>query len=450
MAVAQKEHREADETCQCLSCRQDRPFQLPEALGKACVEGDVVIFAGAGISTESPLVVPLPLYFEMKVDAGIDPRTKLSLPEVMTAYEDARGRAAMLERIKKHLDMVKSFPKLDNQAGRFHSELAGIFTITEIFTTNWDDYFERKCSAQPFLSEADWAFWKSSERKVFKLHGSISSPGSVVATQADYDECYRRLNEGLVGARLKMMLATKMLVFVGYSFGDSDLAALYGLMKEKMGDLMPRAYLVTPDEGEPPEIAEDMHVIRTSGVQFLRTLKTAFPEGELLPDERFEMIPYMRALVDEVHQKLVGDGEMRDDPAMYLCACYQDGLSDAFDHQMANAPKGKYYHRCYVERMIDEVYADLYDERVDEGKLETAAYIHGYINGLKFLIADDDERKELNPYYVYGWEGPLKKAEQFREAARELPKTHPEVYEYAKRKAAKLEPGIVFHHLPFL
>ncbi len=395
-------------------------------------------------------MVPLPLYFEMKAEAGIDPRTDLSFPEVMTAFEDAYGRAAMVERIKKHLDMVKSFPKLDQEAGSFHRELSGLFTVTEIFTTNWDDYFERECGAQPFLTEKDWAYWKSSDRKVFKLHGSISSPGSIVATQSDYEDCYRRLNEGLVGARLKMMLATKTVVFVGYSLSDSDLVALYELINGMMGEFMPRAYVVTPDDAELPEVASEMHVIRTSGMEFLRTLKSAFSEEELVPDDRFEAIPYMRELVGAVHHRLVDEGEMRDDPAMYMCACYQDGLTDAFDHQMANAAKGPYHHRCHTERMISEVYADLYHKRVDEGAYETAAYIHGFISGLEFLIGDDSDRKELSPYYVYGMDGPLKKPEEYEAVAEKFAESEPTVYEYAKKKAAELEPGIVFHHLPFL
>jgi hypothetical protein len=80
---------------------------------------------------------------------------------------------------------VRSFPTIDREAGSFASELSSVFPITEIVTTNWDDYFERNCAAQAFVTEADWAFWKSSDRKVFKLHGSISNPGSIIATEDD-------------------------------------------------------------------------------------------------------------------------------------------------------------------------------------------------------------------------------------------------------------------------
>lgn len=82
--------------------------------------------------------------------------------------------------------------------------------------------------------------------------------------------------------------------------------------------------------------------------------------------------------------------------------------------------------------------------------METVAYIDGYMRGLEFLIADDDGRKELNPYYVPGFDGKLKTSDEFRRAAAEFPKLEPSIFEYAKTKAGKLATGVVFHHFPRL
>jgi hypothetical protein len=434
----------------CIWCEREKPFEMPDGVVNACLNGNLVVFAGAGISTESATVVPRPLYLEMQLELGRDPCDQLSFPQVMTAFEDAHHRPALLQRIKKHLDYVKSFPNIDGEAGRFHRELAGVYTITEIVTTNWDDYFERNCGAQPFVTEQDWAFWKSSERKVFKLHGSIANPGSIIATEADYKRCYRNLNRGLVGAELKKMLATKTVVFIGYSIRDSDFVALYRLMKRRMGNLLPRAYVVTLDDGETPAVAQGMHLICTSGAHFVHTLKQAFPEDELVPDERFDALPFMRALVSKLHHEMIAEGEMRDEPALLMCACYQDGLMDAFDHQMANAAKGDYFHRCYTEGLLRDVYRRLYDERVEDGVWQTVAYLEGYMNGLAFLISDDDKRKTLPLYYVAGFDGKLRTREDYERAARQFPELSPAVYEYAKGEAAKLKPGVVFQHMPSL
>ena len=211
-----------------------------------------------------------------------------------------------------------------------------MYTLQDIITTNWDDYFERECAAQPFVTEKDWYLRESSDRRVFKIHGSIANPGSLVATEKDYRDCYRNLNQGLVGAELKMMLATKTVVFIGYSLRDSDFTAIYRLMKRRMGEMLPRSYVVTLDEGEPSNVTKDMHVIHTSGEHFVHKLKEGLPRECFLPDERFDAIPAARAIVSAAHHHMLDQGEMRDDPAMLICACYHDGLLDAFDHQMAN------------------------------------------------------------------------------------------------------------------
>jgi len=422
---------------------------MPDAVVEACHQGKLVVFAGAGISTETRLVVTRPLHLEMFLELEAESVREIRpFAEVMSLYEEEHGRPALLRRIKKHLDYVRSFPNIDGQASQFHRELAGLYTISEIVTTNWDDYFERDAGCQPFVTEEDWAYWKEGERKVFKLHGSLAHPASIVATEADYARCYRNLNQGLMGAQLKTMLATKTVVFVGYSFSDKDFESLYRLMKRKMGDLLPRSYVVNPFAEELPDFAGDMHLLQTSGIRFLAELKASFPEDELLDEERFEAIPFFRHIVRTLHHKMIDAGEMRDDPAMFICACYQDGLMDAFDYIMANRNRGDLYHRCYSERMVREVYMNLLSERSEEGVWHTAAYVEGYINGLVFLVSDDDSRKGMPIYYVPGYDGELLKPEEYAQVAPELKELHPEAYSYAQEQASRLAPGVVFQHMP--
>lgn len=81
-------------------------------------------------------------------------------------------------------------------------------------TTNWDDYFERECGAIPIVTAEDFAFYNLAGRKVFKIHGSISNYGSIIATAEDYTRCYNNLKTGLIGSHLKSLLATTAVVGV--------------------------------------------------------------------------------------------------------------------------------------------------------------------------------------------------------------------------------------------
>jgi hypothetical protein len=249
---------------------------------------------------------------------------------------------------------------------------------------------------------------------------------------------------------LKELLATKTVVFVGYSLRDSDFVRLYELIQSRMGELLPRSYMVTIDESDPEGVAEGMHVIRTSGVHFLRKLKEQFRKGELLPEERFTPIPLIRAIVRELHHEMIAKGEMSTDPAMLMCACYQDGLMDAFDHIEANKAHGDYYHRCYTERLVEDTYAELLDERVRRGVWLSAAYVEGYLAGLSYLIADDDARKQMPLYYVSGATENLRTYDDYEAVAPLFETLNKQAYEFARHEAERLAPGTDFHHLPVL
>jgi len=82
---------------------------------------------------------------------------------------------------------------------------------------------------------------------VFKIHGSINNYGSIIATEEDYKKCYKNLSSGLIGSRLKMVLATKVELFLGYSFGDKDFNKIYNLLRKEMNGILPHAYIITLD-----------------------------------------------------------------------------------------------------------------------------------------------------------------------------------------------------------
>ena len=131
----------------------------------------------------------------------------------------------LLKRIRERFNYISSFPELERQATAFHQELAQIYPIRTIITTNWDTYFEDYCGAIPITIPEDFAFWDDNSRCVLKIHGSIQNLSSIIATSEDYKKRFSELQNGIVGATLKSILATKTVVFIGFSFGDEDFAA---------------------------------------------------------------------------------------------------------------------------------------------------------------------------------------------------------------------------------
>ncbi len=241
-AVSRTSH--AEQVALCAVCGLNHPFDMPEDLVTAALENKVVIFAGAGISSESPRVYEST--FAQRIAAELGETAALNFPQLMTRYVQRYGRVQLLRRIRARFDYMQEFPDLLRMATLFHHELATAFFLDQIITTNWDTYFEDYAAATPIVIPDDYAFWDLEGRKVFKLHGSMHNLSTLVATEHDYDDCYRRLRGGIIGASLRHLLATKQVVFIGYSFGDPDLNRILRFLRRELADVLPRSYLVTP------------------------------------------------------------------------------------------------------------------------------------------------------------------------------------------------------------
>jgi NAD-dependent SIR2 family protein deacetylase len=181
MAMAKPAPRE----CECVYCRTKKPFVAPDHLIEQIVAGNVVIFAGAGISTENKDYATTTLYEEIAHELGDD--SGASFPALMSRYcSRPDGRLALLSKIKARFDYFRSFSDFYVIMTEFHRSIAPIHTIHDVITTNWDDFFERECEFDPFVYDSDLAFWDSSDRRLIKLHGSITNFGSIIATEEDY------------------------------------------------------------------------------------------------------------------------------------------------------------------------------------------------------------------------------------------------------------------------
>lgn len=83
--MASEKHKlTEDHLIGCLDCRNNIPFELPQPILNACLEGKLVIFAGAGISTEGRNVFPFTLYDDLKAELNI--KSEIPFPTLMTRF----------------------------------------------------------------------------------------------------------------------------------------------------------------------------------------------------------------------------------------------------------------------------------------------------------------------------------------------------------------------------
>lgn len=442
-------------TCDCVLCKNEHEFEIGDELMGELLSGNVTVFAGAGISTETRNVLKTTFYESVADEIGKNHQCP-AFPELMEEYcRQSNGRLKLLKKIKGRFDHIDSFPELARSASRFHRELGTFFPIRNIVTTNWDTYFEEYCKATPFVTDPDLAFWEAADRRVLKIHGSVTNYGSIVATTKDYKQCEDRLTSGLIGALLKTILATQTVIFIGYSLSDSDFSSIYEFVKSQMNALHKQAYVVTPFVEDCEKFrAADLIPIRTDGTYFIAQIKAhTVAQGAMLGDDIYDSALELLYRVQGEHTLLHESVKVSDFPEVIFSASYQDGLMHALERAIEMKGSGQYSHRCRVTGVI-EAYLELQKRKLKQSVYEDVAYIEGYINGLTYLLMTNDERNSARVpmYFVFGAKGDISNITEFINQLQTSPVSHKAAHKRALVYLNGLaDPGSVeFHHPPWL
>jgi hypothetical protein len=435
-----------DKNENCFICKNFNEFEMPKDIVDALVKENLVLFCGAGISTENRTVLPDTLYSVIKFELGID--GDLSFSELMSKFCNLpNGRIKLTQIILNRFNYVDSFPELLQRATRFHKTLASIPQINTIVTTNWDDYFEKYCNAVPFVYAEDIPLWDSSIRRVLKLHGSITNISSMVATKEDYVKCYKKLSTGVFSSKLIDILATKTVVFIGFSFEDEDFQQLLSLISKQMGNYMPHIYIISLDE----RIADKLKGYRvspiiTDGEYFLDMLRRHLIDLKcIFEDTHFIFANDIYDNIRQCHHEISNNNFFKKFPLNIYSLMYQDGLIHAFE-RFLNNKEGLYYKKCYLRNCIDSYSHILKRSRK---RYFDASYLEGYLNGLILLYSGIEGITSFPMFYVPIWKQDICSLEEYKQALEALENSSGKYMTQAK-KLIKDDEKVVMHHPPIL
>lgn len=433
---------------ECVHCRLDLDFSMPNKILDAAKSEDLAIFAGAGISTEVQSVFPETIY--ETVANLVETSENNSFPELMQQFQEKFSRSDLIKLIKKKFDYVDSFPNSRNAARMFHRELATMPYISNIITTNWDTYFEEECAAVPFVTGEDVALYGIPGRKVIKIHGSISNLGSIVATEDDYKKRLDALSRNTMGGILRAILSTKTVVFIGYSMRDWNFLQLYNALVEDMGDYAPEAYIVSPfSSAEIVDSKLRLRAIETSGVKFLSVLKEQMSQERHYSDDGiYDMIDSMKYDLLEADE-LAKTIPHKDYPSVISSWMYHDGALDACFRVEHLRKSGEYSDRHALEhKMIS--YQRLGEFAESEGRYLDQAYIEGYLNVLLLISFDKDEREEacktMPRYFIPEVDDDLMNRGDLVKALEGARKDIPDVHAFFKKISDELPAELVMEH----
>ena len=96
--------------------------------------------------------------------------------------------------------------------------------IPAIFTTNYDQLIEMLfCNEYiTFNKQADYFYTDNfNYAEIYKIHGSVDDPNSIVITKEDYDDFEKK--NFLTISKLLQVLSSNPIIFIGYSMQDEDI-----------------------------------------------------------------------------------------------------------------------------------------------------------------------------------------------------------------------------------
>jgi NAD-dependent SIR2 family protein deacetylase len=387
--------------CGCAYCKNDNTFEKPKHLIDELVAGNVVVFAGAGISTENRDHAKDTFYDKIAHEIG--QKDAVSFPKLMERYcTQPDGRIKFIQALKNHFDYYISFSDFYKPMTKFHRSISPLYMINTVITTNWDDFFERECDFDAFVNDSDMALWGASKRRLMKIHGSIRNLGSIVATEADYAKSYRTLNNGPMGAQLKTIMNQKTVLYTGYSLSDDNYIRLARNIAKVARPHIKASYYVSPhiDKTKLAKFPIPLIPIETDGAYFFEQLRIHLEKSiHLTPDRAFWACEKLLKLVAEAHNR-TADAYLRSKhPLCIFALSYQDGLIHALQRIRDRRRTGEYHNRHHLIHLVHG-----YDHKIAEygkrGDYWNACYAEGYSNGILFLISRSlDSRSSRPPIY---------------------------------------------------
>ena len=195
----------------------EQNIKFLDEISQKMKQGDISIFAGAGLSIASGYVdwkkLLEPISKQLRLNPNID------LTEIAQYYEDKFGRQGLNSLVFNEFDKI---PK-NNENINWLSKMP----ISEYWTTNYDHVIEQAIkkqgkSYQKLVKKEDFKYHKiGREVAIYKMHGDKDSPDDVVLTKEDYQNY--DIDRGIFTRMLSVELIRKSFVFIGFSFNDPNL-----------------------------------------------------------------------------------------------------------------------------------------------------------------------------------------------------------------------------------
>jgi hypothetical protein len=156
---------------------------IPSQLLEDIINGDCIVFLGAGASTEG-IRGANGLSEIISKKCNYPKNLSESLLLVSQYFCDTLDGGQKSRLVRLIRGVIEEYMKNDeSQVTECQSFIARIPQFKVIVTTNWDVFMERLINVIAIVNDEDMVYWNDKDRQVIKLHGGITQPSTMVITK---------------------------------------------------------------------------------------------------------------------------------------------------------------------------------------------------------------------------------------------------------------------------
>ena len=281
----------------------------------ACVEGmscQPILFIGSGVSrryfdapswdellthlaTECPLIDKEYAFYKQSLRSPLLIGREFAKKFQEWAWSSGRSQfptelfdqsvpesAYLKHRITQYLVGLTPTSLKDVKASLMKKELTALQAIRPhaIITTNYDQFLELVFPEyMPVVGQQIIRGHALSVGEIFKIHGCVSAPSSLVVTQDDCDDFAKR--KKYLSAKLLTFFTEHPLVFVGNGAGDPNIKAILSDIDEALpetGGIIDNVYIIEWRPGTPSENPTRERLIEIEGAKGVRVKAIDTPD----------------------------------------------------------------------------------------------------------------------------------------------------------------------------
>lgn len=200
-------------------------------------------------------------------------------------FKNSRDSNKILAKVQKNIplkielsNLIKSSQikndSLINEIKTFRNAV-----IDGIITTNWDTFLNESFpDFNTYIGQQELLFSESiSIGEIYKIHGCVSRPDSLVVTDSDYNDFNKR--NAYLAAKLLTIFVEHPIIFLGYSLSDPNIQQIIDSIvtcvdSQNLNKLKDRLIFVEWNPGQTFEISDSSIKLPESKVLPIKLIKT--------------------------------------------------------------------------------------------------------------------------------------------------------------------------------